>query len=391
MNDSVRGHAEVLAAIRTLQTDFDVDRWTTPLKIQQARERVEAALRGTQNTPLVFEYDRRGLHEYERAIDRIEILVEQRCQEPLKSMVHVYLAAARTMARSLFADDESYASASAAEHGMPDLGLIDRARTILETSQEVEHSPAMVPDTYLVERTIAALETHEISGWSVELSASMGARMSVNGARRRVRVRSGTRFTVRDVDRLLVHEVGGHVMRWVNADDQEEPLAALALGSTVLTEEGLALWMEDHHGLLAPTSLRTYACRVLAVDLSSRAGIYDVARTLTEFLSLTEAAELAVRVKRGMRNPDCPGGLAKDWGYLGGLIAMNELYDADPEGHALLRGVKWSVSHLSLAKQLASQGKLREPTRKFDPVATGIGQGRRSDNAVGRYGLSYRR
>lgn len=341
-------------------------RWITPVGVIQARSRLETAIRGGGlDAPLVFDYERVGLDEYEQALDEVEVLVGERCGEALRPAVQSHLDSARASARSLLADDATYAAASAAEHGLPSPDLIEQAHQILAVPSQRDDAHTL-PVSHLVDRALAVLDAHRITGWSVEPSTSMAAKMSVNGPRRRIRVRSDARFTERTIQRLLVHEVGGHVLRWINAEHQPEPLAALALGSTVLTEEGLSLWLEEQHDLLSWESMRTYAARVLAVDISSREGIYGVARDLSAYLDPGAAAELAVRVKRGMRDPTQPGGLAKDWAYLGGLSMMRDLNRTDPAGLELLRGVKCSVDYLPLVKELASEGVIRPPTIRFD-------------------------
>ena len=119
------------------------------------------------------------------------------------------------------------------------------------------------------------------------------------------------------------------------------------------TEEGLALWAEHEAGLIDRVTLRTYAARLLAVDHARDHGILSVVRYLADFgVALTSAIEIALRVKRGLRDPNSVGGSTKDWGYLGGLSLISKIASRRPADIDLLRTVKWSADYLDLVRDL---------------------------------------
>lgn len=367
--------ADLVRRLREASLTFKASTWTQPNDVGLHRERVAKAV-STNATDYAyrFEYPEIDFKGYAKALRPLTTLAGEIGVESLREPVLLHIESCVNRASALSSDnDDEYRSVAVSLDALPTKELVDYALSLL-TGQA--SNPAAPEETMaaqeLVHRFEAALDSYDLKGWHVQISSSMSAKMSVNGPLRRVRIRADATFGPMEVDRLLIHEIGGHVLRWENAARQPEPLSLLPLGPTVATEEGLALWAEQEAGLLDPTILRIYAARVLAVDLAQTQGILQVASTLNEYIDLTLAVEIAIRVKRGLLNPNNPGGLTKDWGYLGGLQKMNDLAKADPTGLHLLRGVKWSIQHLPLAKKLQSEGHIRMAELSSDPTRLGI-------------------
>lgn len=256
-------------------------------------------------------------------------------------------------------DDAVWRSVARAQDGLPPPTLVYEAEALIASVPLAEAPERTISAREAAAEVSEAIERLEILGWNVVVDDAMSAAMAVNGPRRCVRVRRGDTFDAKQLARLIVHEVGGHVRRWHLASRQVEPMVALSLGASTTTEEGLALLGEEQADRLDPVTLRTYAARVLAVDTASRCGVLDVARQLTPILGSVGAARLALRVKRGMVDPNEPGGLTKDWGYLGGLNACRALLRDAPEDVALMRGVKWPLERLDDVRALAAAGRVQ--------------------------------
>jgi hypothetical protein len=152
--------------------------------------------------------------------------------------------------------------------------------------------------------------------------------------------------------RLVVHEIGGHVLRWENARTQPEPLLSIPLGNTTATEEGLAVLLEEETGVIDDRQMSIYGARVIGVTLSLELGIVDVGRHLAGIVGPEAAAEIALRCKRGLPDPNQPGGPSKDHGYLTGYLTVRKL---DPSAVRMLRSVKWPTDRLPEIQHLAEQ------------------------------------
>jgi hypothetical protein len=224
----------------------------------------------------------------------------------------------------------------------------------------------------LRQRMQRALTAYGLDTWRAIVEPNMSAQASVNGPQRLARVRAGARFSAVSADRLLAHEIGGHVLRWANAWRQPEAWLAVPLGRGVPTEEGLAVWREVEFAVQSIDQLTVYAARVVAVDAAQRLGLAEVARLVSPYVGTRRATEIAIRTKRGLGDPNHPGGQTKDWGYLAGLATMADLAARDPAGLALLAGVKWPVEDLEVVADLRQQGRTIQPALLPDPDRLGL-------------------
>ncbi len=361
---------ELVHAVRDLERTYQRSAWSTPLEIPRHRAALTRALAaGDQEYPARFEYRVPALEAYLADLDSIHdrarsIVGDNR----LYMLVDRHLVDLRRSALAAVGGDALFTEVRVELDGLPDEQLTARALTILK-----QRTPRVGTVTATVEADIAAdffrhaLRYFTLPEWTVQVSADMTGSMSVNGPLQRVRVRAGATFSRQQLSRLLAHEIGGHVLRWANSTAQEEALAQLPAGRTVPTEEGRAAWFEHQLGVSDSQVVRTYAARVLGVHLSQGAGILAVARALSEQVPPDAAIEIALRCKRGMRDPNNPGGPTKDWSYLGGMELIDRLARQDPEGLAALNVVKWSAEYVELAGALLQEGRLTPPRRKMSP------------------------
>jgi hypothetical protein len=255
-------------------------------------------------------------------------------------------------------DDVRYAEWSAHRHGVPTAEDAVLAESILAGLRPAD-ALQTVAATDVADRFARVLKAAGLDEWSVSIVEDMAARASVKASERRVRVRAGATFAPADVDRLVAHEIGGHVLRSVNAAAQPTAFAALALGNSVETDEGLAIAVEAELGVVRDSDLRTYSARLLAVRHSATDGVLDVARAILPHVGLEQAVDIAIRVKRGMRDPNAPGGLNKDAAYLRGYRLVKEALAVDPSLRAILFATKWPLDHAELTRSLADQGLIR--------------------------------
>ena len=169
------------------------------------------------------------------------------------------------------------------------------------------------------------------------------------------------------VEALLQHEVGTHVVTFVNGAHQPLRLLAAGLAGYEETQEGLAVLAEHLVGGLSAARLRQVAARTVAVhQVVEGARFADVHRTLTGYgVGPASAFTIAARVFRS-------GGLTKDAVYLRGLIELLSHLTAGRNLEVLWLG-KIGLADASLVEQLVSRGLLREPVLRprylDDPAA----------------------
>ncbi|MEX2572495.1 MAG: tyrosine/phenylalanine carboxypeptidase domain-containing protein [Gemmatimonadota bacterium] len=155
---------------------------------------------------------------------------------------------------------------------------------------------------------------------------------------------------------LIHHEVGTHVLTFVNGSAQ--PLEQLALGLAGYDElqEGLAVLAEYLVGGLDRSRMRLLAARVLAaLSVQEGADFVGTFRLLTRDLGYSAAGawDIAFRVHAS-------GGFTRDLIYLRGLARLLELIASGADLEALYVG-KIAQKHLPIIDELRHREVLRRP------------------------------
>lgn len=241
--------------------------------------------------------------------------------------------------------------------GRPSEDLLLTAKRILdEVPAYTSDAPHAASATK--ERVEAALGTGGFDGWRVVASKSMQAKMAVRSRDRRIRISSHATFSDAEIDRLIAHEIGTHVLRYEQGLRQPLSLLAIPLGVAEPTEEGLAVFNEARMGLLQDADLRKYALRVVAADVALRGSFSEVVEALLPHTDAGAAVDIAIRAKRGFRHVDQPGAHLKDIAYLKGYLEMVRRQRRDPEAYDLLMSVKQPAANLPLVRELWEDGQL---------------------------------
>lgn len=363
-------------ALTALDATADITRWTTPIGVARHRAAIREAIMQSDETYLAsFSYPDPGpgLDTAKLALAEAESELRRLGPHPAASLVEGHLALMTGWFAAIASRrDDAYTLASIAVHGLPTPEIVATAgEQLTHPAPDANDSSDPIDTPAFVAQLTRALTAYGLSHWTITLRETMAARVSVNGSEHRISLRADYQFQRHEVTRLVLHEVGTHVLRRANAEAQPEGMAAHALGDTVPTEEGLAAWLEDWGGCHDENLRRTYAARVVAVDRAQHGGILEVARELAPYVGITQAAEIALRVKRGLRDPNHPGGLTKDHGYLTGLQLISKVVH-DRSNVPLLFATKWPVASLPAVRELVADGRLVMPALVPDLERLGL-------------------
>ena len=189
---------------------------------------------------------------------------------------------------------------------------------------------------------------------NVELRDDLAAGMMVSG--RNLYVSTGTAMPAHRVVPLLHHEVGVHLLTYVNGAKQGLGIFKRGLAGYEGVQEGLGVFAEWVVGGLTRARLRLLAARVVAVDAMIDGGSFiDVFRILRgeHDFSPRTAFLIAARVFRG-------GGFAKDAIYLRGFKAVLDMLAAGQPLDPFWYG-KIDIRHLGIVGELAERGILHRP------------------------------
>ena len=202
----------------------------------------------------------------------------------------------------------------------------------------------------------AAVEIASFSGRvdtgavGVELREDVAAGLMVSQGR--LLVAAGSRFPRSRIDALIQHEVGTHVLTYLNGRAQRLQQLAVGLAGYNGTQEGLAVLAEHLVGGLSRPRLRVLAGRVVAAHaLVDGATFIEAFRLLLRYgFSQLTAFQITLRAFRG-------GGLTKDAVYLRGLGRVLD-YLARGEPLEPLYVGKIGLHHTGMVRELLSRGVL---------------------------------
>ena len=252
-----------------------------------------------------------------------------------------------------------FVSVSVEVYGGVDASLLEMAHEVTNrVRQRGEFGSGPSVDAVVFAKRAQAEIDHYRAAYP-ELRAKVQVRDDVPGvlvANGDLLVGSHYRLAEPRVDALLQHEVGTHVVTWVNGSAQ--PLRQLQIGLPGYeeTQEGLGVLAEYFVGGLTPARLGLLAARVLAVDAMLRgASFVETFRLIrdTELFSGESAFGIVMRVYRS-------GGLTKDAMYLRGLSALLQHLAQGGSLEPLLLG-KLPLQDVPVVEELRWRQVLRPP------------------------------
>jgi len=169
-------------------------------------------------------------------------------------------------------------------------------------------------------------------------------------------ISKSARFPKNRVEALLNHEIGTHILTYINGTAQ--PLMQLHTGLSGYDEmqEGIAVLSEYLCGGISRARLRVLAARVVAVDMLCAGACFpEVFSALSQKYGFGErsAFTITTRVFRG-------GGLTKDAVYLRGLVGIIDYLHGDGPIEPLFIG-KIAAEHIPLVEELQWRGILKPP------------------------------
>ncbi|MDX1301275.1 flavohemoglobin expression-modulating QEGLA motif protein [Photobacterium sp.] len=253
-------------------------------------------------------------------------------------------------------------------YGQPDDQDIANAKFIMHAAEYEELEPYdLTPSEVMAEFRQAADEY----GFSCKVIGSnkLIARAMVSG--KTLKVNTNVMFGRKDLNALIHHEMGVHMVTSINAEKQPLQILKLGFPGNTHTQEGLAILCEHLSGSFSLSRLKTLALRVIAVNMMVKGETFgETFHTLKHDYKLSDdnAFTVAARAYRG-------GGFTKDYLYLKGLRdALNCHHNEDLT--ALFLG-KTSFEFKPLLDELIAREILHKPDflpkaldikRKDDPV-----------------------
>jgi hypothetical protein len=214
-------------------------------------------------------------------------------------------------------------------HGFPSIKLVEKAKEVVDraffhqSERDILDKSGSIISPKLAElKIIQFLKMHNLDSlYSIQYSSTFIARASIYS--NSIKLRLPIKFTHDDLIGMIYHELGTHVLRQVNYQQQPwyKKKKSYGFSPYLKTEEGLAVL----HSLLprkfqsAYRSARYYIASYLSQE-NSFSGLYH---KLEKYFDDPEKRWTAtLRQKRGLRDTSNPGGFTKDIVYFEGLLDM---------------------------------------------------------------------
>ncbi len=244
-------------------------------------------------------------------------------------------------------NEHAFTQASQATYGIPDKELVAAAKKLvrLPKSQEKE----VHTSKHVMQKMRSAFVRYGFD-WRIK-EKEMVARAAVNCTDRVVLVKKGAKYSDTIIKRLIVHELGTHVLRYENGRKQPYKIFQLGFPGYLKTEEGIAVVNEELNGCLSREALRSYAGRVLAIHYALKYSFRKTYEKLQAYFPKEVAFRLTLRAKRGLSNTKCKGACTKDMLYLKGYLEV-KTYLADGGDLDKLYYGKIGVEHAALMDQI---------------------------------------
>lgn len=234
-------------------------------------------------------------------------------------------------------------------YGKPSKSLVKKARELIELPI-IKDPKKIEPGRYLpmLEKGLA---DYGLYHWKIKRINGLGSSAYVNVTNKTVMLMRGQSFTENYIKRLIVHEIGSHVLRAENGSKQLLKIFSSGFPSYLATEEGLAVINEERMGLLDNSTLKKYAARVIATDMALNHSFSDIYTYLLKYFPRLVAYKLATRAKRGIIDTSQPGGCTKDHVYLKGYLQIKKYLKNGGDLNKLYYG-KISLETLHLVEKM---------------------------------------
>ncbi len=203
----------------------------------------------------------------------------------------------------------------------PRSSLLKEAMQILNANPSVSLNDVKYDASHLEQVFQQQLEKEGFH-WTIILKSPLSSKVAVAPDEKKIYINEDARFSENDIKRLLVHEIGTHVLRAENGSKQKYGIFKTGFPGSIETEEGLALYNERKYGVLDKGILKIYAGRVLATSLCANNSFNYSFLELSKYFSEEEAVRMVSRVKRGITDTSLAGGFFKDNLYLSGYLKM---------------------------------------------------------------------
>jgi uncharacterized protein (TIGR02421 family) len=226
---------------------------------------------------------------------------------------------------------------------------------------EIPGEPKRSPSLGVDEAMVSFKEGLEMYGFEskIEKSNRVIAQVMVLNAKKTILFNPTAKFTRGQINALVEHEIGVHMVTTMNSNAQKLQIFNLGLPVNTMTQEGLAILAEYLSGNISMKRLKKLAYRVIVVDMMCHgADFIECYNFLVndQNLDQDDAFSVVTRIFRG-------GGFTKDYLYLSGFVQILRFWQSENDLEPLLVG-KTSLDFYHTINEMIQREMVQKPIFK---------------------------
>ncbi|MDG1659345.1 MAG: flavohemoglobin expression-modulating QEGLA motif protein [Crocinitomicaceae bacterium] len=223
---------------------------------------------------------------------------------------------------------------------------------------DIAGEPKRSPSLGVEEAMVSFKEGLENYGFEskIEVNKRVIAQVMVLNAKKTILFNPNAKFSRGQINALVEHEIGVHMVTTMNSNAQKLHLFNLGLPVNTMTQEGLAILSEYLSGNISMKRLKKLAYRVIVVDMMcSGADFIECYNFLVNDHNLDQddAFSVVTRIFRG-------GGFTKDYLYLSGFVKILRMWENDRDLEPLLVG-KTSLDFYHTLSEMIQREMVQKP------------------------------
>ncbi len=204
-----------------------------------------------------------------------------------------------------------------------------------------------------------SFKNYALSQWKVKIKKNMVAVVMANKGKALL-LKDGVSFSKNRLRMVIAHEIETHILTAENGKAQYYQLFSRGFADYLETQEGLAIWNQEQVAIYDSEKNYKAAMLVFIVDFAkehSFSETVDYCRKLG--MSLNQAFQTTLKVKRGYEDTAQAGAFTKDIVYMSGYIQIKNFIAKGGDIRDLYYG-KYNLRDIKLIKQVPH---LIEPRR----------------------------
>lgn len=211
-------------------------------------------------------------------------------------------------------------------YGRPSSSLYEQALVTLKSIkfEGLIGNEGQISSNEMKEIILAKLKEKHFDNWVIEVKRS-SARIYIDSVSKKIIIREDSIFSFSEINRLVVHEIETHVLRYENGSKQKYLMFCKGFPNYLKAEEGLALLAESKNNLLLPKDLAKYCARLVASYICFDLDFSETFSFISQFLNISDSFDIVARIKRGLIDTAHYGGFTKDQIYYSGFIELKNL------------------------------------------------------------------